>query len=82
MTKEAKTKKPEQENLDFKGLNEVVNTFRVKTVLYQMVVDGDLDGWDDAKNEDDFETALANETDLKKIAIYCAVLSNFQEVEI
>ena len=79
MARTIKIKKPASPDLDRKGLLIIYNSYNIKRVMLDMFSTGDLDGWDDIDEEGNLIMAMEAETDLKRKAVYCMVLGNFED---
>jgi len=81
MARRVKIEKPLTTEFDsnFRGLYDVLNSFNLKSVLVEMINDGSLTDWDSRSKEASLKGRMTNEKDLYRKAVYCAVLSNFED---
>ena len=79
MGRVAKVKKAETDQRDFRGLMQVIDSFSIKRVMFDMLKNGDLNGWDNPSKENSFKSKMTAEKDAKKKAVYCAISENFED---
>jgi hypothetical protein len=82
MARRAKIKRPAASDVDIRGLMMLMQNFdhMIRQQMKKMLRSDELVGWDDPANEEAFSVALTSEMNPLKIAVLCAVVSNFEDV--